>query len=63
MILQAGDLGILIDFGDNLPGSVLQRKEGGKWRDYEVDRRTVTAPIDVNSLPPGEYRLVLDPNQ
>jgi hypothetical protein len=38
MVLQAGDLGILIDFDDNKPGSVLQRKEDGEWGDNCPDR-------------------------
>ena len=27
------------------------------WRDYTVDGQPITAPVDVNSLPPGEYQL------
>lgn len=60
MIHAAGDLGIQIDFGDNKPGSVLQRREslfGDEWRDYEIDAELVTAPFDIESLPPGEYRF------
>ena len=61
MIHAAGDLGILIDYGNNQPGSVLQRRENpfsDVWRDYEIDGEPVTARIDIESLPPGEYRLV-----
>ena len=57
MIHAAGDLGILIDFGDNQPGAILQRKEKGYWRDYLVDGKPVTNPFDVESLPRGWYRL------
>ena len=61
MVHQLGHLGILIDYGDNKTGSVLQhqiRKHGGYiWQDYLVDGQPVTAPVDVNSLPPGEYQL------
>ena len=62
MIHAAGDLGILIDYGDNVPGAVLQRASitfpsASGWQDYIVDGKTVTAPIDIESLPPGFYRL------
>ena len=62
MVHQLGHLGILIDYGDKKTGSVLQhqiRKHGRYiWQDYLVDGRPVTAPFDVNSLPPGEYQLL-----
>jgi hypothetical protein len=62
MVHQLGDLGILIDYGKDKPGSVLQHQtpEGRSytWQDYLVDGKPLTAPIDVKSLPPGEYRLV-----
>lgn len=62
MVHQLGDLGILIDFGKNKPGSVLQYQvTDGRyisWQDYLVDGMPLTAPIDIKSLPPGEYRLV-----
>ena len=61
MVHQLGHLGILIDYGSNIASSVLQRqiRENGRyiWQDYLVDGQPVTAPIDVNSLPPGEYKL------
>ena len=61
MVHQLGDLGILIDYGCNEPGSVLQhqiRKDGRYiWQDYLVDGQPLTAPGDVKSLPPGEYQL------
>jgi hypothetical protein len=60
MIHAAGDVGILIDFGDYQPGSILQRREGwfsDVWRDYKVDGKAVTAPFDIQFLPPGEDRL------
>ena len=61
MVHQLGHLGILIDYGDNKPGSVLQHHilKSGRyiWQDYLVDGQPVTAPVDVNSLPPGEYQL------
>jgi len=61
MIYSAGDLGIEIDFGLNTPGAILQRKDRGYWRDYLVDGAPVVNPFDVESLPPGFYRLVGSP--
>jgi len=63
MIYSAGDLGITIDYGNNEPGSVLQRASitfpsASGWEDYMVDGKRVKAPVDIESLPPGEYRLV-----
>ena len=57
MILSAGDLALEIDFGRNLPGSILQRKIKGEWEDYLIDGKPVVNPVDVNTLPPGWYRL------
>jgi hypothetical protein len=61
MVHQLGHLGIFIDYGSNIPGSVLQRqvRENGRytWEGYLVDGQPLTAPIDVKSLPPGEYQL------
>ncbi|NOQ41295.1 MAG: hypothetical protein GQ563_02180 [Desulfuromusa sp.] len=58
MILSAVDLGIEIDFETDQPGAILQRKEKGYWHDYLVDGNSVVNPFDVESLPPGFYRLV-----
>jgi len=62
MVHQLGDLGILIDFGKNEPGSILQHyiPQGQKfsWQNYLVDGNPITAPVDVKTLPPGEYRLI-----
>ena len=61
MVHQLGHLGILIDYGSNIPGSILQRqvRENGRytWQDYLVDGQPLTTPIDVKTLPPGEYQL------
>jgi hypothetical protein len=57
MILSAGDLGIEIDFGNDQPGAILQRKNKGHWHDYLVDGKPVVNPFDVEALPPGRYRL------
>jgi hypothetical protein len=61
MIYSAGDLGIEIDFGSDKPGAILQRKDKGHWRDYLADGKPVENPFDVESLPPGFYRLVESP--
>ena len=62
MVHQIGNLGILIDFGYNKPGSVLQRRHpedsDSEWQDCISDGKPLTAPIDTESLPPGEYRLI-----
>ncbi len=56
-IYSAGDLGVVIDFGPDKPGAILQRKEKGYWHDYLVDGELVTNPFDVETLPPSRYRL------
>jgi hypothetical protein len=58
MIYQLGDLGIVLDAGPNNPGDVLQRKESNEWLDFAPNGKVVRAPVDVRTLPPGEYRLV-----
>jgi hypothetical protein len=58
MILAAADLVLEIDFETDKPGAILQRKEKGYWHDYLVDGKPVVNPFDVESLPPGIYRLV-----
>ena len=61
MIYSAGDLGIEIDFGNDKPGAILQRKEKGYWHDYLVDGKPVVNPFDVETLPPGIYQVVESP--
>lgn len=46
------------DLGKDEPGMVLQRRERDGWVDYVVDGEPVIAPIKIDSLPPGKYRLV-----
>jgi hypothetical protein len=58
MMLQAGDLGLTIDFGISRTRSILQRKTNGEWQDYLVEGKPMIYPFDVNKLPPGEYRVV-----
>ena len=57
MIIQAGDLGVELDTGTNAPGAILQCLDNGEWRDYLVDGKLVTRTIELESLPPGRYRL------
>jgi hypothetical protein len=58
MILSANDLVVEIDFETDKPGAILQRKEKGHWHDYLVDGEPVTNPLNVETLPPGRYRLL-----
>ena len=62
MIYSADDLGVEIDFGSDQSGAVLQRKEKGSWHDYLVDGKPVVNPFDVETLPPGIYRVVESPD-
>ena len=57
VIWSARNLGIEIDFGNDKPGAILQRKENDGYHDYLVDGQPVTNPFDVETLPPGWYRL------
>ncbi len=41
---------------------ILQRREGREWRDYEKGGKPVIAPIKIDSLPPGRYRLFRFPS-
>ena len=64
MIYSAGDLGVQIDYGNDEPGAVLQRAtitfpHASGWQDYIVDGKPVAAPVDIETLPPGEYRLMV----
>ena len=58
MIYQAGDRNVIFDSGDNRPGDILQRREKGSWENFQQNGKTLVAPVDIYSLPPGEYRLV-----
>jgi hypothetical protein len=42
----------------HLPFQSTQRKDKGYWRDYPVAGKPVVNPFDVETLPPGFYRLV-----
>ena len=62
MIVAGTHTGVYIDLGNDAPGMILQcrYREGGMyiWRKYLVDGETVKSPVDIDTLPPGKYRLV-----
>jgi len=58
MIYQFGDRNVLFDSGQDLEGDILQRREPDGWQFYKPDGEFMRSPIDMNELPPGEYRLV-----
>ena len=62
MIVAGTSPFIYIDLGEDEPGMILQRLEGREWRDCKVKSKQVKSPIDVNSLPPGRYRLFRFPS-
>ena len=57
MISAGTHTGVRIDLGNDDPGMVLQRLDGGLWRDYLVGGGPVLSPVDIEALPPGKYRL------
>ncbi len=61
MVHQLGELGIVIDYGGNNPGAVLQHQvfdgRNRAWQNYLVDGKPLMPPVDIRSLPPGDYRL------
>jgi hypothetical protein len=60
MLVSAGDLGILINFGSNEPGDVLQRWEHDGWRGVWLDRKLITYPFEYETLPPLTEATVVD---
>jgi hypothetical protein len=63
MIVAGTSPFLYIDLGKDEPGMTLQReyREGGYlvWRDYLRGGKPVTAPVNIESLRPGKYRLEL----
>jgi hypothetical protein len=57
MHTAAGDLGIIMDWGNMNPDAILQVKIDGNWENYLENHGFVRLPIFLESLPPGEYRL------
>ncbi len=58
MISAGTDTGVYVDLGKDEPGMILQSREGREWHDIQIDGKTIKSPLDLNSLPPGRYRLV-----
>lgn len=59
MIVASGHTGVNIDLGREESGMVLQKRERRfDWGSYLIDGTPVTWPIDIDTLPSGEYRLV-----
>ncbi|MFC1740129.1 hypothetical protein ACFL0N_01460 [Pseudomonadota bacterium] len=60
-MLSAGDLGLEIDYGVGEPRGILQRLQNGEWEDFCPDGEAITSEsLDIESLPPGKYRLNCD---
>jgi hypothetical protein len=49
---------VQIDLGKDEAGMTLQRHEDNEWVDYKMDGKVVKSPVDIESLPWGEYRLL-----
>ena len=58
MIIQAGDIGVTLDTGNNCPDCKLQRLTSEGWQDYREDGELKLGPIDISTLQPGQYRHV-----
>jgi hypothetical protein len=61
MFLSLEELGVDIDLGRNAPGAILQRKDSGLWYYYLIDGEPMVNPFNLETLPPGFYRLVEPP--
>ena len=61
MIVQAVDIGVMLDTGSNKPDSTLQRKGPDGWHYYRPGGKPMGEPEKLDDLPPGEYRLVDKP--
>ncbi len=62
MIYSAGDLGVEINLGPDMPGMILQRREPDGWQDYRVDGERVLSTVNIETLQPGYYRQVKKPS-
>ncbi len=62
MIIAGTSPPIWIDLGSEREGMLLQSKEyeGYEfiWCDYMMNKKPVKSPVNIEGLPPGEYRLV-----
>lgn len=61
MIVSGTHPPITIDLGNDAPGMTLQYRDVKDgyvvWRDCQVDGEAVKSPVDIDALPPGNYRL------
>ena len=58
-MLSAGNLAVEIDYGVGNPSGTLQRIVKGVWEDYCPEGEVITTEsLDIESLPPGTYRVV-----
>lgn len=61
MIIQAVDKFVTLDTGMNNPDAIIQRKGPKGWSNYMPHGVPMGEPKKIDSLPPGEYRLVESP--
>ena len=50
MIIAGTDNSVWIDLGNEEPGHY-------EWVDVLYDGKPIKSPVNINSLPPGHYRL------
>jgi hypothetical protein len=48
---------LYIDWGDDEPGMILQRRDGQDWMDYKVNGEEVKSSVDIDALSASRYRL------
>ena len=41
---------LYIDWGEDEPGMILQRRDGNEWVNYKVDGKVVKSPVDIDEL-------------
>ncbi|RKZ03448.1 hypothetical protein DRQ25_17770 [Candidatus Fermentibacteria bacterium] len=58
MVIQAGELGVTLDTGNNRIDCKLQRLTPEGWQDYLENGELKLGPIDIGTLRPGQYRHV-----
>ena len=58
MVIQAVELGVTLDTGNNCTDCKLQRLTSEGWQDYRENGELKLGPIDIGTLQPGQYRHV-----
>jgi len=58
MVIHAGELGITLDTGNNRIDCKLQHLTVEGWQDYLENGEPKLGPIDISTLPPGQYRHI-----